>query len=78
MREHAGDKEAAWADAGKQPGTEIWRVEQFKLHTWPKDKFGQFYDGDSYIVLHVRPQASTYCCIPNMTCPTDVQERPKV
>lgn len=32
---------------------------------WPKDKLGSFYDGDSYIVLHVRIsfQFVGFCCI---------------
>ncbi|TCD60397.1 hypothetical protein EIP91_010235 [Steccherinum ochraceum] len=52
VREHAGDKEAAWEDAGKEVGTKIWRIEQFKVVDWPQEKYGTFYDGDSYIVLH--------------------------
>jgi len=31
---------------------QIWRIEKFKVVSWPKDKYGVFYDGDSYIVLH--------------------------
>ncbi|RDX42951.1 fragmin60 [Lentinus brumalis] len=52
VREHAGDRETAWGAAGKQPGTQIWRVEHFTVKEWPKSHFGHFYDGDSYIVLH--------------------------
>ncbi|KAF8214939.1 fragmin60 [Mycena galopus ATCC 62051] len=52
VREAAGDKEAAWTDAGKAIGLQIWRIEKFKVVNWPKDKLGSFYDGDSYIVLH--------------------------
>ncbi len=54
VREHSGDRETAWDAAGKQPGTQIWRVEHFNVKEWPKSHFGHFYDGDSYIVLHVR------------------------
>ena len=54
VREHAGDREPAWDEAGKKVGLEIWRIEQFRVVDWPKDKYGVFYDGDSYIVLHVR------------------------
>ena len=53
MREHAGDTEAAWEEAGKVPGTEIWRIEKFQVVKWPKERYGTFYSGDSYIVLHV-------------------------
>ncbi|CAG8479422.1 5793_t:CDS:10 [Ambispora gerdemannii] len=35
----AAEKEQAWADPSIGP--------------WPKDKYGRFYSGDSYIVLHV-------------------------
>jgi len=31
---------------------EIWRIEKFHVVAWPKDKYGEFYDGDSYICLN--------------------------
>ncbi|VDC01331.1 unnamed protein product [Peniophora sp. CBMAI 1063] len=52
VREHAGDKETAWESAGLEPGLQIWRIEHFNVVDWPKDRYGSFYDGDSYIVLH--------------------------
>jgi len=52
IKKHAAEGEPAWKTAGKAAGIEIWRVEQFKIVAWPKDKYGKFYDGDSYIVLH--------------------------
>ncbi|KAH9889762.1 fragmin60 [Cubamyces lactineus] len=52
VREHAGDKEQAWESAGTQPGLQIWRIERFTIREWPKSRYGSFYDGDSYIVLH--------------------------
>lgn len=30
----------------------IWRVENFQRVSWPRDMYGQFYSGDSYIVLY--------------------------
>jgi len=36
---------------GEKAGLEIWRVEKFNLVKWPEDKYGKFYDGDSYVVL---------------------------
>ncbi|KAH7909816.1 hypothetical protein BJ138DRAFT_1066365 [Hygrophoropsis aurantiaca] len=52
VRQHAGDGEPAWADAGQKPGLEIWRVENFAIVAWPQERYGTFYDGDSYIVLN--------------------------
>ncbi|KAF8908853.1 actin regulatory protein [Gymnopilus junonius] len=52
VREHAGDKENAWVDAGRESGLQIWRIEKFGVVPWPKDRIGSFYDGDSYVVLH--------------------------
>jgi hypothetical protein len=49
-----------WEGAGRAPGIEIWRVENkrtendnpdFGIEVWPKEKYGQFHRGDSYIVL---------------------------
>ncbi|KAF5360899.1 hypothetical protein D9756_004999 [Leucocoprinus leucothites] len=63
VREHGGDKEAAWEHAGTSLGLQIWRIEQFHVVEWPADRYGCFYDGDSYIVLHTykrTPDATSY------------------
>jgi gelsolin len=46
--------EPAWnnGDIGTQPGLNLWRIENFHVVAWPKSLYGQFYDGDSFIVLH--------------------------
>ena len=44
--------EPAWQDLPQEPGLSIWRIENFQVIPWPKSKTGQFYDGDSFIVLH--------------------------
>ncbi|KAM7184087.1 putative actin-binding protein [Rhypophila sp. PSN 637] len=46
--------EPAWNDGriGIEPGLFVWRIEEFAVVPVPKDKYGQFFDGDSYIVLH--------------------------
>jgi gelsolin len=46
--------EPAWTSQpiGSQPGLYIWRIEDFQIVPWPRERFGQFYNGDSYIVLH--------------------------
>jgi gelsolin len=46
--------EPAWNDGrvGRETGLRVWRIEQFQVVPWPAERYGQFYDGDSYIVLH--------------------------
>lgn len=46
--------EPAWneGDVGQTAGLRIWRIEEFQVVPWPKEQYGQFYDGDSYIVLY--------------------------
>jgi len=51
VREAAAAGEPAWAEAGKQIGIQIWRIEKFKVVPWPDKKYGKFYTGDSYILL---------------------------
>ncbi|KAK0188127.1 actin regulatory protein [Armillaria mellea] len=50
VREHAGDTEPAWKNSGVKPGVEVWRIERFQII--PREVNGEFYNGDSYIVLH--------------------------
>jgi gelsolin len=52
VREAAAATEQAWQGVGKQVGLMIWRIEKFKVIAWPKDQYGSFYSGDSYIVLN--------------------------
>ncbi|KAF2176586.1 actin depolymerizing protein [Zopfia rhizophila CBS 207.26] len=46
--------EPAWNNGtiGNRPGLFIWRIEEFEVIPWPKEKYGEFHEGDSYIVLH--------------------------
>ncbi|KAE8374205.1 hypothetical protein BDV26DRAFT_47991 [Aspergillus bertholletiae] len=46
--------EPAWNNGpiGQEAGLWIWRIENFEVVPWPKSRAGEFYDGDSYIVLH--------------------------
>lgn len=59
-REAAAKLELNWEGCGKDVGIEIWRVENkrdengnpdFGINEWPKSQYGEFYSGDSYIVL---------------------------
>ncbi|PPR00420.1 hypothetical protein CVT24_004481 [Panaeolus cyanescens] len=52
VRQEAGELEPAWEDAGKAEGLQIWRIENFHVVPWPNERYGTFYDGDSYIVLY--------------------------
>jgi len=52
LKAAAAKTEKAWEGAGKALGTQIWRIEAFKVVHWPKDQYGSFYSGDSYIVLY--------------------------
>jgi len=40
-----------WKGCGQKEGVEVWRIEKLKVVPWPKESYGSFYDGDSYIVL---------------------------
>uniref|UniRef100_A0A0B7B4N1 Actin-modulator n=1 Tax=Arion vulgaris TaxID=1028688 RepID=A0A0B7B4N1_9EUPU len=44
--------EPAWQGAGVAPGLRIWRIEKFEVKDWPKEDYGEFYNGDSYIILN--------------------------
>jgi len=51
IRQAAAQTEPAWTNAGKEVGLQIWRIEKFNVKSWPKDQYGKFYSGDSYILL---------------------------
>ncbi|KAK4442097.1 putative actin-binding protein [Podospora aff. communis PSN243] len=46
--------EPAWnaGAVGLSPGLFIWRIENFAVVPIPKESYGNFFEGDSYIVLH--------------------------
>lgn len=44
----------AFKNAGQRPGLEIWRVENFAPVSYPKNDYGKFYSGDSYLVLNTK------------------------
>uniref|UniRef100_A0A8D3E074 Scinderin like a n=1 Tax=Scophthalmus maximus TaxID=52904 RepID=A0A8D3E074_SCOMX len=41
-----------FATAGKSPGLQVWRVEKMDLKPVPREFYGEFYTGDSYILLY--------------------------
>ena len=52
VRKAAADCEDQFQGAGQSEGIEIWRIENFGVRRWPKEQYGRFYTGDSYIILH--------------------------
>lgn len=40
-----------FTDAGKQPGLQIWRIENMDLKPVPKALHGSFFTGDAYLLL---------------------------
>jgi len=51
VREAAAHGDPAWKECGKEVGLKVWRIEKFTVKAWPTNQYGQFYSGDSYIVL---------------------------
>ena len=49
---NAAKKDKAWKNVGKKKGIQIWRVENFRIKSWPERRYGEFFSGDSYIILH--------------------------
>lgn len=54
VKYNSAASEPAWNNGkiGQEPGLYVWRIENFEVVPWPKEKIGEFYDGDSFIVLH--------------------------
>ncbi|POR34378.1 Severin [Tolypocladium paradoxum] len=54
VKHNSAATEPAWNDGavGQTPGLRVWRIEEFQVVPWPRERYGEFYDGDSYIVLH--------------------------
>lgn len=40
--------------AGAQEGIQIWRIEDLRPVPVPRESYGKFYSGDSYILLHTK------------------------
>ncbi|XP_028397357.1 gelsolin-like protein 2 [Dendronephthya gigantea] len=51
--------EKAWENAGQRPGIQIWRIVKFKVTHWPKEDYGKFFSGDSYIILRTYKKPNT-------------------
>jgi hypothetical protein len=60
--------EINWNGVGGKEGTLVWRVEnvrdendnpKFGINAWPEENYGEFYEGDSYIVLRTEKDQTT-------------------
>jgi len=52
VKKESASTEEAWKEAGQKAGLQIWRIVDFKVVAVPKENYGKFYDGDSYIILN--------------------------
>ncbi|XP_003388909.1 PREDICTED: gelsolin-like protein 2 [Amphimedon queenslandica] len=52
VKKESAQTEKAWQGAGEKVGIQIWRIVKFKVEHWPKEEYGSFYSGDSYIILN--------------------------
>lgn len=46
------DSQKEWDGVGQEVGTQVWRIEKFRVKHVDVNDYGTFYDGDSYIILH--------------------------
>lgn len=52
VKKESAETEPAWHGSGKTVGLQIWRINKFKVEEWPKESYGEFYEGDSYIIMN--------------------------
>ncbi|XP_057306222.1 gelsolin-like protein 1 [Hydractinia symbiolongicarpus] len=52
VKKESAETEPAWKGAGDKVGVQIWRIVKFKVTHWDKEQYGEFYNGDSYIILN--------------------------
>eukprot|EP00916_Digyalum_oweni_P002067 GHVL01003862.1.p1 GENE.GHVL01003862.1~~GHVL01003862.1.p1 ORF type:complete len:368 (+),score=31.17 GHVL01003862.1:407-1510(+) len=52
VKKASASTEEAWKGAGQKPGVQIWRIVKFQVKSWPKEDYGKFFSGDSYIILN--------------------------
>jgi len=63
MKKVAAKSERAWQGCEDLIGTRIWRIENFEVKDWPKESYGRFYNGDTYIILHGEKDPNSNVCI---------------
>lgn len=52
IKQAAAQGEPQWTGIGLEAGLTIWRIEQFRVVPWPKERYGSFHTGDSYVILN--------------------------
>lgn len=52
VKKESAEQEPAWAGLGNEVSLKIWRIVKFQVTAWPEEDYGQFYSGDSYIILN--------------------------
>jgi len=52
VKKESAESEPAWQGAGGEVGLKVWRIVKFQVTDWEKEHYGEFYNGDSYIVLN--------------------------
>lgn len=52
VKKESAESEPAWQGCGQEEGKKIWRINKFQVEDWPEDQYGEFYNGDSYIILN--------------------------
>jgi gelsolin len=55
----SAETEKAWEGVGKAPGLHIWRIEKFKVVPVDRKTYGNFYSGDSYILINTYKKPDT-------------------
>jgi len=53
VKKEAAETEPAWKTLKNAVGTQIFRINKFKVEKWPLEDYGKFYNGDSYVVLYI-------------------------
>uniref|UniRef100_A0A1I8GIF7 Gelsolin n=3 Tax=Macrostomum lignano TaxID=282301 RepID=A0A1I8GIF7_9PLAT len=63
VKKESAEKEPAWKPVleAQKPQLYVWRIENFKVVEWPRDLYGKFYSGDSYIILNAYMEADKLC-----------------
>jgi gelsolin len=59
VKKESAETEPAWQGAGEDVGVKIWRIVKFKVENWEKEQYGEFYNGDSYIILNTYKEAGS-------------------